>query len=216
MCGGGSQKKKKVKVGRLKITVVGDGMVGKTCLLVTYVENKFPDEYVPTVFENHFHTINIDDQVYDVTLWDTAGQEDYERLRPLSYPHTDCFLVCYSVNNPSSYENVLSKWYPELQHLCPKVPIILVATKTDLRAKSKTDIIDSNQNEPTEDKKVSERSTKKVHFVTPKQGKKMRRKIHADKFIECSALQKENLDVIFVAAVKSALKKYEDSRCTIS
>lgn len=46
---------------------------------------------------------------YTLGLFDTAGQEDYDRLRPLSYPQTDVFLVCFSVVNPSSYENVKEK-----------------------------------------------------------------------------------------------------------
>ena len=63
-------------------------------------------------------------------LWDTAGQEDYDRLRPLSYPQTDVFLICYSVASPSSFENVTSKWYPEIKHHCPDAPIILVGKST--------------------------------------------------------------------------------------
>jgi hypothetical protein len=59
-------------------------------------------------------------------LWDTAGQEDYDRLRPLSYPQTDVFLICFSVVSPSSFENVTSKWCPEIKHHCPDAPILLI------------------------------------------------------------------------------------------
>lgn len=76
----------------LKITTVGDGMVGKTCLLITYTQNEFPQEYVPTVFDNHACNLTVDGMDYNLTLWDTAGQEDYERLRPLSYPNVCIFL----------------------------------------------------------------------------------------------------------------------------
>merc|ERR1711981_1094815 len=71
-------------------------------------------------------------------LWDTAGQEDYDRLRPLSYPQTDVFLVCFSVISTASFENVKTKWVPEIQHHAPGVPIVLVGTKSDLRNDDQT------------------------------------------------------------------------------
>lgn len=76
----------------MKITCVGDGMVGKTCLLITYTQNIFPKDYVPTVFDNHACNLSVDGKEYNLTLWDTAGQEDYERLRPLSYPNVSVFI----------------------------------------------------------------------------------------------------------------------------
>merc|ERR1719436_1684089 len=75
----------------------------------------------------------VDGKPINLGLWDTAGQEDYDRLRPLSYPQTDVFLVCFSVISMNSYENVKSKWVPEIQHHAPGVPLLLVGTKSDLR-----------------------------------------------------------------------------------
>ena len=60
-------------------------------------------------------------------------QEDYDRLRPLSYPQTDVFLVCFSISSPTSFENIRSKWWPEIQQHAPGCPFILVGTKGDLR-----------------------------------------------------------------------------------
>ena len=65
----------------------------------------------------------------ELALWDTAGQEDYDRLRPLSYPDTDVILMCFSIDSPDSLENIPEKWTPEVKHFCPNVPIILVGNK---------------------------------------------------------------------------------------
>jgi small GTP-binding protein len=61
------------------------------------------------VFDNYAVTVMIRGEPFTLGLFDTAGQEDYDRLRPLSYPQTDVFLVCYSVVSPSSFENVKEK-----------------------------------------------------------------------------------------------------------
>ncbi|XP_044743963.1 ras-like GTP-binding protein RhoL isoform X2 [Chrysoperla carnea] len=165
----------------LKITVVGDGLVGKTCLLIVYTSKEFPTEYVPTVFENYSGEIVVDEKTYSLSLWDTAGQEDYERLRPLSYPKTRCFLLCYAVNSRPSFDNILSKWYPEVKHFKPDIPIILVATKIDLR------------NDPTLD------------TISTAEGKRLRKKIKAYKLVECSAKNQEGLDDVFTEAVRAAV-----------
>lgn len=120
----------------------------RTCLLISYTTNKFPSEYVPTVFDNcesmsicdichRAHetvedavTVMIGDDPYTLGLFDTAGQEDYDRLRPLSYPQTDVFLVCFSVTSPASFENVKEKWFPEVHHHCPGVPCLIVVSMT--------------------------------------------------------------------------------------
>ena len=82
----------------IKAVVVGDGAVGKSSMLITFTENRFPHEYVPTVFDNFTTSYQLDEQLFGIGLWDTGGQEEYSRLRALSYPETDVFLLCFSVD----------------------------------------------------------------------------------------------------------------------
>uniref|UniRef100_A0A8C6XPH5 Cell division control protein 42 homolog n=1 Tax=Naja naja TaxID=35670 RepID=A0A8C6XPH5_NAJNA len=157
----------------IKCVVVGDGAVGKTCLLISYTTNKFPSEYVPTVFDNYAVTVMIGGEPYTLGLFDTAGQEDYDRLRPLSYPQTDVFLVCFSVVSPSSFENVKEKWVPEITHHCPKTPFLLVGTQIDLR------------DDPSTIEKLAKNKQKPI---TPEAAEKLARDLKAVKYVECSAL----------------------------
>ncbi|VDP91645.1 unnamed protein product [Echinostoma caproni] len=112
----------------IKCVVVGDGAVGKTCLLISYTTNKFPTDYVPTVFDNYAVTVMVAGEPYTLGLFDTAGQEDYDRLRPLSYPQTDVFLVCFSVVSPSSYENVKEKAFNDEKWKTKTVPVDRIVT----------------------------------------------------------------------------------------
>ena len=65
--------------------------------------------YLPTVFENYIAQVPMKPRPVELSLWDTAGQEDYDRLRPLSYPETDVVIICYSIDNPISLVNVQDK-----------------------------------------------------------------------------------------------------------
>ena len=77
---------------RRKLVVVGDGECGKTCLLIVFSKDEFPEEYVPTVFETYVADIEVDGRPVELALWDTAGQEDYDRLR---YASEFCYLLLY-------------------------------------------------------------------------------------------------------------------------
>jgi len=174
----------------IKVVVVGDGAVGKTCTLVSYTRNEFPSEYVPTVFENYSTHLMLDNKPIGLQLWDTAGQEDFDRLRPLSYPQTDVFLACFSVASSTSFENIKSKWAPELSLYAPDAPIVLVGTKSDLRS-------DLSQ--------ISKLQNKGMSFVSKDEAEKMKEEIGALKYIECSSLTQEGLATVFEEAVRSAV-----------
>jgi len=185
----------------IKLVVIGDGAVGKTCLLISYANNRFPEDYIPTVFDNYVVNLTAGDQTIELGLWDTAGQEEYDRLRPLSYANANVFLVCFSVTNPVSFENVTSKWWPEVIHFCPEVPQILVGTKLDLRSDSATvEKLKSGGNAP----------------ISTDQGHELAKKIKAIKYLECSAKTGENLKTVFDEAVKAVLfAPSKKKRCTI-
>ena len=72
----------------IKIVTVGDGEVGKTCLLIVYSQEYFPEDYVPTVFDSYCSDHMIDGKNVVLSLHDTAGQEEYDRLRATAYPGT--------------------------------------------------------------------------------------------------------------------------------
>lgn len=118
---------------RLKITIVGDGACGKTCSLYAFAERNLPEKYEPTIFEHFELTLNINGNPLSIDLNDTAGQEDFERLRPLAYPGTDAFIMLYDISNPISLLNIFEKWIPEVRAYSTTVPIVLAGNKSDLR-----------------------------------------------------------------------------------
>ena len=174
------------------MVIVGDGACGKTSLLFVFSKDEFPDFYEPTVFDNYLTEIEVNGKLVELVLWDTAGQESYDRLRPFSYPDTDVILMCFSIDNPDSLANVSEKWAPELRHFCPNVPIILVGNKKDLR---------NNEYIKTELSKTKQKP------VTSDEGSLIRERIEAYGYLECSAKTKEGVRDVFETAAKAALKK---------
>ncbi|OAX83760.1 GTP-binding protein rhoC [Emergomyces africanus] len=174
-----------------KFVVVGDGGCGKTCLLISYSQGYFPEKYVPTVFENYItQTMHVPTgKTVELALWDTAGQEEYDRLRPLSYPETDLLFVCFAIDCPVSLENVMDKWYPEVLHFCPTTPLILVGLKSDLR--NKRTCIDLLK-------------TQGLTPVTPEQGQAVAQRMGAI-YVECSSKEMRGVDEVFELAVNTAV-----------
>ncbi|KAI1780892.1 ras-domain-containing protein [Hypoxylon cercidicola] len=174
-----------------KIVVVGDGGCGKTCLLISYSQGYFPEKYVPTVFENYitYPTHQPSGKTVELALWDTAGQEEYDRLRPLSYPETDLIFVCFAIDCPNSLDNVLDKWYPEVLHFCPYTPLILVGLKSDLRHKKTC---------------IEMLKTQGLTPVTSEQGMAVAKKMGAQ-YMECSSKEMTGVDDIFDRAINTVV-----------
>ena len=142
--------------------------MGKTCLLITYTTNRFPEKYIPTVFDEYSAEVTVSNKAYILNLWDTAGQEEYDRLRTMSYPQTNTFLLCFSVVDPNSFQNVREKWFPELKHHCPTAKIILVGTKKDLRNNdSVLDKLRRNDQKPiTQEQAIAlKKSIKAINYI---------------------------------------------------
>jgi len=184
----------------LKCVVVGDGAVGKTCLLISYTTNAFPNEYIPTVFDNYSANVMLNGKPINLGLWDTAGQEDYDRLRPLSYPQTDVFVLCFSVISKASFENVKTKWVPEVVHHCPKTPLLLVGTKSDLREDAAIE---------------SQLASKGLKMVDASEGAALAKEIGATEYLECSALTQEGLKPVFDRAIHAGMNKNQKAKTVI-
>jgi len=171
----------------LKCVVVGDGAVGKTSLLISYTRNAFPDDYVPTIFDNYNADVLFNGKPVTLGLWDTAGQEDYDQLRPLSYPMTDVFLVCFSIISKTSFQNVTERWIPELKVHQPDTPIVLCGLKSDLRGDSKKNSHGARREEVS--KAAAEALAKEVGAP----------------YRECSALTQDGLKGVFEEVIRTGL-----------
>ncbi|KAG5340355.1 hypothetical protein C0989_002085 [Termitomyces sp. Mn162] len=171
-----------------KLVVVGDGArLSRMCRVELISRVK---AYIPTVFENYVTQIPFEGKEIELALWDTAGQEEYDRLRPLSYPESDVILIVFSIDFPTSLANVQDKWYPEVAHFCEGTPLILVGTKTDLRSDDQTKRMLSAQGQVP---------------ITPEQGGNVAREIGA-KYVECSAKTGRGVQDVFNLALRESLK----------
>ncbi|KXJ29322.1 Ras-related C3 botulinum toxin substrate 1 [Exaiptasia diaphana] len=161
---------------KIKIVLLGDKEVGKTCLLLQlcYKSNTISRKHLESISNTYQANIIVEGKVYQLDLWDAECKDANDNVRPSAYTETDVFCVCFSVSDAESFRHVENKWHQEIKKHSPKTPIILVGTKTDLR-------------EAHEEKngKVDE---KKTAFITYKMGKKMKKKLGAIRYLECSAL----------------------------
>lgn len=176
---------------KLKCVFIGDGAVGKTSLIISYTTNGYPNEYVPTAIDTYHATVHIDGQPLTLELCDTPGQDDFDTLRPLVYPSTDVFLLCFSVVMPSTFQNVKEKWIPEIRGQSKKTPIVLIGTQADLREDAKTLVGLRNSKEQP----VSEAEARKVAT-----------NLGCEAYIESSSLTQKNLKEVFDSAIVEGLR----------
>ncbi|OMP88754.1 GTP-binding protein RHO3, partial [Diplodia seriata] len=150
--------------------------------------------------------IFIDNVHVELSLWDTAGQEEFDRLRSLSYDDTHAIMLCFSVDSPDSLENVETKWVGEIAENCPGVKLVLVALKCDLREQTDADDEDGQQGE-------------KPVLINYDQGLKVAEKIRALRYLECSAMKNRGVNEAFTEAARVALSvknaKDNDAKCVV-
>ncbi|KAF8380617.1 hypothetical protein HHK36_028106 [Tetracentron sinense] len=197
-------------------------------------------DYIPTVFDNFSANVGVDGQSVNLGLWDTAGQEDYNRLRPLSYRGADVFILAFSLISRPSFENITKKlkrnityflipfclifalsfvlrekWIPELRHYAPSVPIVLVGTKLGGVFLLPILIIPVNEflwlTDLREDKQFY------INYpgactISTEQGEELKKQIGALAYVECSSKTQQNVKAVFDGAIKVVLQPLKSKK----
>jgi Ras-related C3 botulinum toxin substrate 1 len=157
----------------------------KTCFLfsqvcLTFTTNAYPGDHVPDTFDTFEVMFSFDNNDVKLVIWNTAGNDEYAQIRPLSYPETDAFILFFSVMDPESLESIKTTYYPEIVRCCPQTPYILVGTEIEGRLGSKELAI------PTD------------------VGQRVAAEIKAAKYLECSAKTMQNIKQVFTEASRLA------------
>uniref|UniRef100_A0A453PKJ1 Rac-like GTP-binding protein 3 n=2 Tax=Aegilops tauschii subsp. strangulata TaxID=200361 RepID=A0A453PKJ1_AEGTS len=205
----------------IKCVTVGDGAVGKTCMLICYTSNKFPTDYIPTVFDNFSANVVADGTTVNLGLWDTAGQEDYNRLRPLSYRGADVFVLAFSLVSRASYENIMKK--------VPKCSTSIICFTCSFLFGKRFEcfgfccfpfqwipelqhyapgvpvVLVGTKLDLREDKHYLLDHPGMIP-VTTAQGEELRKQVGALYYIECSSKTQQNVKAVFDAAIKVVIQ----------
>ena len=100
-----------------KMVILGESGVGKTCVMNSFLGQKFEEEHLTTVgAEQQNKTLNIDDKIVKINLWDTAGQESFRAITKMFYKGADIVVLVYDITNERSFEEIKNYWYKEVQN----------------------------------------------------------------------------------------------------
>ncbi|KAK8839490.1 hypothetical protein M9Y10_031846 [Tritrichomonas musculus] len=189
----------------IKCIFVGDSGVGKTSFLITCNSNSFPGESVPTIYHN-FQLEVMKEEKKLINLVDTCRRNsDMERQYSI-YADADLFVLCFSITNPHSLENIEKYWFYDVRKRNPKTPIILLGMKSDLREENISD---------------SQKSfTTIMETIPSSKCEEIKIKINAEEYIECSSLQQIKLNEVIDSFIKvnqnqQKKKKMKNSKCIL-
>ena len=199
----------------IKILLLGDPSVGKTSLQIRFEDGYFPLEYIPTVFNSYSAELVVENITFRIVIFDTNGNEDYDRIRHLSYPGTDVVLLCFSLVSRETFYHIKTKWIKEIRQYQPNSHCILVGLKSDLKRDFalNQDQMNSNEAESNEIKDQTPISTSEIE--------QMKDDINADYFFECSSLADIKVTEIFETACEIMIHNYHEvkkkrTKCIIS
>eukprot|EP01095_Lingulamoeba_sp_RSL-Kostka_P010284 TRINITY_DN3674_c0_g1_i1.p1 TRINITY_DN3674_c0_g1~~TRINITY_DN3674_c0_g1_i1.p1 ORF type:complete len:184 (-),score=52.10 TRINITY_DN3674_c0_g1_i1:17-568(-) len=180
-----------------KCVIIGDKNSGKTELLINLFTIETGNN-TPTVMDNYVFKETVNEKNVELSIFDTASSKEYDTLRPLCYPGTDIFIICFSLSSITTFKNIETKWLPELQQHSQNVPIILVGINKEDDSDSEDDDI----------------------IVSKKEAVKLAKKIKT-KYLECSLSNDEEIKNIFKQSINVILsnnknKNNKNNNCTIS
>lgn len=178
-----------------KIVIVGNSTVGKTAILKRILKSSFTHEYSPTIFDQYKKELNTNCGVVNVEIWDTAGQEKYDKLRPLSFDKANLIILAFNIADKFSFASIHRRWYPEAKHNCPYVKFMLLGLKSDLR-------------------------NELPNILVPEEEVVSLARRYGWNYLECSALTGENSDKVILVALKSIEDEnwddeYKDRKCVL-
>jgi cell division control protein 42 len=172
----------------VKCIVVGDEGVGKTCLLTSYGNDMWATYHDKAVSDGYEATLVVGKEPYTLFLFDSLGQDKYDRLRPRWYTGAHVFLLCFSITSPASLDDVKNRWYPEVRHHSPGVPFLIMGTQIDQR---EDPWALARQDQPP---------------LSTNAGERLAQELGAVKYVECSAVTREGLKNVFDEAIAAALE----------